>query len=153
VPLHEGAEQVDPVGRRQFPPDFGADARLLPAVDQQGAGRKGNFGAIGEADRARRVGASGDGVQNIGGLGDQVVQVAVVGGPGDGFDYPVGQAHLLQQRFFGAARYGEQRPGHEQSEVAGQDIVRVGRVQRFPGDQVVVEPRSSRLSSSVTSCS
>jgi len=53
VPLHESAEKIDAVGRRELSLDLSPDARLISSVDEQGCGRQRYFGSSWEANRAR----------------------------------------------------------------------------------------------------
>jgi hypothetical protein len=98
VPLDEGAEQVDAVGAGQFSLDFAADAGLVPAVDEEGAGVERCLGSLGELDGAGNAGAFDDCAEDVTGFGHELIgQFGVRCGSGDGFGHSVRELDLADQ--------------------------------------------------------
>lgn len=116
--------------------DLVADAGLVAAVDQQRAGGERGGRAGREGGLRQWGGWGGDGVQQVAGVGDLVVGGGGVRGEfGDGPRDAVGEGDLAVELVVVAAGNGPQRATDETSEVPGQVLVRVGRIERAVMDE------------------
>src|SRR5437762_2393093 len=73
VPFDKGAEEVDPVGAGQLSLDLAADAGLVSAIDEEGAGSERGFWSLGELDGPGDADGFDDGAEDVPGLGDELL--------------------------------------------------------------------------------
>ena len=137
VPLHERAQQIHPVCRRQLPLHLRPDPRLVPPVHQQRARRQRDLRPSRELRRTRQHLRCGDGVQQVPRVRHGGVAVERGGGLcSDGGEDAVGQRDLPVQRLVVRTRRGDEGSAGCVGDVGGEGLVRVRRLQGRPLHQV-----------------
>ena len=153
LPLDEGAEQVDVVGRRQLALHLVADPRLAAAVDEKCARRQRDLGPNGGNRRARRAARSTTAWRRS---RDSATSSSSSATAGANFAMAraiwFARANLTSETVGTVAPDAPQGSASEPADVPCQDLVNVSRVERIAVDQLgidvaepVVESRSDDL--------